>query len=392
MGTWGRPDSCPNSGVRVIDATDPADPVVVATLAGADEFPETSADGVWVGALASASFTGDLAIVGVRLYDTSERNRRSDDFRGLVFYDVTDPAEPLVLGSLHSGEMTQGPNDVTAAVAEDGTLLVSATVMQSYLHTEEAAGDWRLVDGTDPADPIELAHWDFRGALDEGSEARASTDYHAHTTTFSSGAESIWIGIWDGGVAMLDLTDRASPTMAAHVPVADGEEGNAHSVVFDAATGLLIRNDEDLEWRDETPSAWGGQTLYDGSDLSAVTQVGTFATDRSDLSTGVPAAPGYFSAHEIVLVNDIAYVSWFSDGLRIVDVSEPGQPEEVAHFVPAPTADPQHHFLGQGRGSEFAMVWSVKVADGLLYLSDMNSGLWIVRVAAAATANTTSAS
>ena len=146
MGTWGRPNACPNSGVRVIDVSDPAAPTVLTALAGATEYPDTSTDGVWAGTVDTESFSGDIAVVSVRLCDTSERNRRSDSFRGLAIYDVTDPAEPTLLSSVHSGENTQGVNDVTAVVRDDGSALISAAVMQSFVHTEYAVGDWRLID------------------------------------------------------------------------------------------------------------------------------------------------------------------------------------------------------------------------------------------------------
>ncbi|MGA9597406.1 MAG: hypothetical protein WBV06_14700, partial [Acidimicrobiia bacterium] len=63
-----------------------------------------------------------------------------------------------------------------------------------------------------------------------------------------------------------------------------------------------------------------------------------------------------------------------------VDVSDPTSPAEVASFVPAPKPDPQGYFQGQGRGSSFAMVWGVDLSDGLVFMSDLNSGLWIVRL------------
>mgnify|MGYP000612113137 CR=1 FL=1 len=86
-----------------------------------------------------------------------------------------------------------------------------------------------------------------------------------------------------------------------------------------------------------------------------------------------------------VLSGDLEYLSWYSDGLRVVDVSDPAAPVEVAHFVPTPTADPQQHFNGQGRGEACAMTWSVRISDGLIYLSDLNSGLWIVQLAGGGT-------
>ena len=383
MGTWGRPNACPNSGVRVIDVSDPAAPTVLTALAGAAEYPDTSTDGVWAGTVDTESFSGDIAVVSVRLCDTSERNRRSESFRGLAIYDVTDPAEPTLLSSVHSGENTQGVNDVTAVVRDDGSALISAAVMQSFVHTEYAVGDWRLIDASDPTAPVELADWDFRERFAEDDKERRNVNLHTHTSWLSADGSSVWLPVWDGGLVALDLTTPTEPVEIAHVPVPAGAEGNSHSVAFDPGSGMLIRNDEDLDWRPGEGSeeiAWGGQTLFDASDPGNIVEIGSYASPGSDLSDDKPAGAGYFSAHEIVLVGDIEYLSWYSDGLRVVDVSDPQQPQEVASFVPPPTPDPQRHFVGQGRGESFPMVWSVKVDNGLIYLSDMNSGLWIVRL------------
>ena len=381
VGTWGRAEACPNSGVRVIDVSDPAEPVAIGVLAGADEFPATSTDGVWAGRVETESFVGDLAVVSVRLCDTSERNRKGGAFRGIAIYDVTDPKSPQLLGKHHSGQWTQGANDVTVAIQSDGTVLLSATVMQSFLHTEGALGDWRLLNISNPGEPVALFDWDYRDSLPESDRGRDSTEFHVHSSTLTDSGESAWLAVWDAGLVQMELSDPSDPRLVAEVPVGEEDEGNAHSVTYDPISGLLIRTDENLEWRTDGGATrpWGVQTLYEVSDRGTFRQLGTFTTANQNLSSGSPAGPGYFTAHEVVLVNDIEYVSWYSDGVRIVDLTEPANPAEIGYFVPPPTADPQGHFLGQGRGSDFAMVWGVVVSDGYIFLSDMNSGLWIVR-------------
>ena len=74
------------------------------------------------------------------------------------------------------------------------------------------------------------------------------------------------------------------------------------------------------------------------------------------------------------------YISWYSDGVRVVDAADPKHPTEVAYFVPPagqnPVKPPQRGVL-----SQMPQVWGVAVdeATGLIYASDMNSGLWILR-------------
>ena len=62
--------------------------------------------------------------------------------------------------------------------------------------------------------------------------------------------------------------------------------------------------------------------------------------------------------------------TWFSGGLRIIDISDPYHPEEVACYVPEPVA-----------GNEFPLSNDVFVDEsGLIYLIDRNNGLDILQV------------
>ncbi len=67
---------------------------------------------------------------------------------------------------------------------------------------------------------------------------------------------------------------------------------------------------------------------------------------------------------------------WYSDGVRVVDASDPTDLEEVAYFVPPagqnPVKPPQRGVL-----SQMPQVWGVVVDETteLVYASDMNTGL-----------------
>ena len=255
--------------------------------------------------------------------------------------------------------------------------------MQSLLHTEGELGDFRLLDITDPRHPTEVADWDLRRDLVEPDDQDAvkAIDLHTHSVTLSGDGMTAWLAAWDGGVVELDLSDPATPVPVLQIPVADGSNGNAHTVAVDLDSGLLIRNDENLEPESTANkiTAWGGQTIYDISNLERPAVLATYSSSGAILADGNPDYSGYFSAHEVVLSRGIEYVSWYSDGLRIVDLSDPSQPEELGSFVPGGTGDPQRHWVTPTGERAFPMVWGVAVVNGLIYLSDMNTGLWIVR-------------
>jgi hypothetical protein len=83
-----------------------------------------------------------------------------------------------------------------------------------------------------------------------------------------------------------------------------------------------------------------------------------------------------------VIQGDLEYVSWYSDGVRVVDLSDPGRPREVASFVPPSSPPRQTAATAQNGRRDMPVVWGVYPWKDLVLASDMNSGLWVIRVTA----------
>lgn len=109
---------------------------------------------------------------------------------------------------------------------------------------------------------------------------------------------------------------------------------------------------------------WGFVRFYDISNPASPKQVSRFGTPNS-LSCATPP-PGSalfgYTVHNPFVVDNLAYFSWYADGIRVVDISDPLNPREVASFVP-----PQ------------ASMWGVYVQNGLIYGSDIRKGLFILK-------------
>lgn len=388
MGTWGRPDACPESGVRLIDVADPAAPEVVGAIATGDEFPGTDTDSVWVGEINTENFTGDLAVVAVSLCNNRERSRSGDDFRGLAVYDVSDPLQPELLSTVDSGGRTQGIHEVDVASRADGRVLVAATVMQSAVHTEAEAGDVRLIDVSDPLHPVAVGDWDFRtdGAADEVAAlltAGSEEEIHSHSVAFAAGGRRLWVGNWDAGATLLAVDDPAHPRIVDRVSEVASEEGNLHTVVSDAQRGVVVLASEDLypSERGIHSTGWGYQVVLD---LTGE-RIGSFYGPAGDPDgEGDIPMDGFYSAHDFEINDGLVYTSWYSGGVRIVDLANPTEPVEIGYFVPPPSADPQGYWTAPDGGETFPMVWDVLVDGDRMYISDMNSGLWIARFTGAA--------
>jgi hypothetical protein len=107
-------------------------------------------------------------------------------------------------------------------------------------------------------------------------------------------------------------------------------------------------------------------------------QIGSYRTPNS-LGTDDQAA-GDFTIHNPLVVGTDVYASWYTDGVRVIDASNPRSLREVAYFVPPAGQNPVKP-RQRGVLPSTTQIWGVVVdeATGLIYASDMNTGLWILR-------------
>jgi hypothetical protein len=130
-------------------------------------------------------------------------------------------------------------------------------------------------------------------------------------------------------------------------------------------------------------ATWTFQRVFDTSSLARPKLLSTFATEAAvPGKDGRVATDGVYSVHNAVIKGDLEYASWYSDGVRVVDLSDPRRPREVAWFVPPPTPPRQSAATAQGGRRDMPVVWGVFPWKDLVLASDMNSGLWVFRVTA----------
>ena len=157
-------------------------------------------------------------------------------------------------------------------------------------------------------------------------------------------------------------------------------DGDGHSSNYDDARRLLFTADEDFCKSSGAgiEKGFGYLRVYDYANLAAPVQIGEYRTPNS-LGTDDQAA-GDYTIHNPLLVGTTVYASWYTDGVRVIDVSDPSHPREVAYFVPPAGENPvkpRQRFVLPST----TQVWGVVVdeASGLVFASDMNTGLWILR-------------
>ena len=386
LGGWGYGSHCPVRGVRAISVRKPATPRLASRFA---RFRGTTSEDVWVGRVRSRFFDGDLAAVGIQLCSRTGSVRSRRTFRGLALYDVTNPWRPRLLSRLSSGRRTTGVHELSVAERLDGQILVLATVPHSLAATGRAKGDVRVVDVTNPRRPRELADWDFRRDGPRRSRrrlvaARGFDELLAHSAwPFGDGMKA-FVSHWDAGEVFLDLADPRRPRYLGRTRYPRRAHGNAHSAWFGPEERIFVQNDEVGDFYHGTMSperGWGFQRVFDASKPSRPVAIGRFATENSVPGRdGRIGRNGFYSVHNNVIVGDVQYVSWYSDGVRIVSLADPRRPREIGYFIPPASRDPQGFWRAPNGNRSFPDVWGVYPHAGLVFASDINSGLWIFRV------------
>ncbi|HXU40979.1 MAG TPA: hypothetical protein VN675_01550 [Burkholderiales bacterium] len=323
-----------------------------------------------------ARVAGDLMIVNVE-QNMGKGGRKSadgapekDGYRegGFKVYDVSNRAKPKLI----THHRTHGRGVHRFDMDEQYAYI--STEMEGYVGNILVIYDLR-----NPAKPEEVSRWWMPGQHTAGGEKptwQGRRNRLHHALRFG---DELWAGCWHGGVAVIDVSNIRKPrTLGAYnyhppfpepshtfmpvpkpiggrrIAVAIDEEDHAHSA-------------DEMERRKGRPH--GCLWVFDVSDLKNIRPLSIFEVSELD-SPWSRAAPGRFGAHQFQEHMDgtLVYCTWFSGGLRIVDVADPSAPQEVGHFIPEPAA-----------GKVAPQSNDVDVdGNGLIYLGDRYAGLDIL--------------
>ncbi len=189
-------------------------------------------------------------------------------------------------------------------------------------------GGMRILSLANPEAPVQLASY---------------TAHYVHDSHVR-GNQLFVASIYEGFEIVLDVTNPASPTQVAIWTT----PGNfTHNSWTSQSGNYLFTTDE---------NSTGFVTVYDITGLPAVTEVARY--------TANPVA----IAHNVHVKGDLAFVSHYTEGVRILDVSDPMTPTEVGYYDTWP-----------GASGGFNGDWGVDpyYPSGTFIVSDISGGLFV---------------
>ncbi len=226
-----------------------------------------------------------------------------------------------------------------------------------------------ILDVADPAHPKEVSRWWLPGQWTAGGESPTWQGRRHRTHHPLRLGERLYVSLWLGGFAILDIADLAHPRLVSHLDWSPPYPCPTHTALPVAhpirGRRWLIATDEDVDDR-LYPGTPGFMWLVDITDETRPTPVATFNVPQPD------KAPTYVGAHQPYEgdTGNLVYVTWFRNGLRVVDISDPFRLREVGAYIPegGPRGPMSNDVFVDGRG--------------LVYLMDRSWGLDILEFAA----------
>jgi len=282
----------------------------------------------------------------------------SPDFRGgIVIYDVSDPRKPRQIGKWETAGQGVHRYDF------DGRYFYGSPTVEGYV-----GNIMMILDLKDPKRPEEVGRWWLPGQWTAGGETPSwkGTAHRCHHPLRLG--NRLYTSYWHGGFYILDIADMSRPKLVSGLDWSPPFPCPTHSAVpvpF-AINGrrLLVVADEDVFHLAPAPPAF--LWLVDVTAEERPIPIATYQIEGLDRGEHPPMT-GCHQPVEKITGTEVP-VAWFAQGLRIIDISKPHAPREVAHYLP--DVPP-----GQKRVSSN----DVFVDDrGLIYLIDRLRGLEIL--------------
>lgn len=239
--------------------------------------------------------------------------------------DVTNPALPTF---------------VTNIPEEAHTLAVETRDGQTWAYFGNYNATSAVYNVTNPAQPVKLGAYQSGGAL-------------VHDLSVSGGIA--YLNSWDAGMEAVDFTTPGVPKLLGTFP---SPTNSSHSSWPLMAGGrpIVLSGDE----------SYGAHLDVVDNDPASATYMQSLAKYKTR---------DHVSIHNIMAVGQKAYFTYYQDGVRVLDLSNPTQPVLAGYFN---TWDPQADYTTSAF-FESALGLDVDPVRKLVFVADSPRGLLILR-------------
>jgi hypothetical protein len=277
---------------------------------------------------------------------------------GFKIWDVSDKARPRELAYQRTHGVGVHRFDM------DGRYAYISTEMEGFV------GNILVVyDIADPSRPTEVSRWWMPGQHAAGGETPTWPGLRHRLHHAMRFGDELWAAVWYAGVRIIDASDignlRTVGSFNYHPPFPEPTHTVVPVPVRWNGRRVAVAVDEEHDHR--KGQLHGGLWFLDVEDRSRIEPIGMFHLSELDSPF---SQIGRFGAHQFQehVKGDRLYCAWFSGGLRVIDIKDPTQPEEVGWYIPEPAA---------GHGSPQSNDVFVDERE-LVYVIDRNVGLDIL--------------
>jgi hypothetical protein len=247
--------------------------------------------------------------------------------RGVLIFDITAPSEPVFEKSV-----PESPISVHTVFVE-GNLL--------YAMSPSPNNETLLFDIASPSEPLLLTRFTAPGG---------DTTGYPHDAFAYQGR--LYINHWDLGYVIADVND---PGRVRQLGKYQYSNQTSHANAVGTINGRTI--------------AFEGGENYDAhlrvldvTDPTHIVKIGEFRLRPQS------------SIHNMVLVGTRLYIAWYQEGVRVLDVSNPAEPRQLAYYNTFRETDFERGY------SFYDGALGIRVpGDGYVYGVDSSRGLMIFR-------------
>ena len=335
--------------VYVFDIADPARPALVDSL------------------VVDARLVNDVSTSADGRIGVLSREGASDRRNGLVFFDASDPRHPKLLSHFTEG-LTGGVH--------------SAFIYDHYVFaTDDATGSLRIIDFADPRAPRQVARWQLERPTSEPFAVaflNVIPERYLHDVRVEDGLA--YLAYWRDGLVVLDVGNGSHGGSISEPKLVTQFRYN-HAELYPpgyiAGTHAVFPYGDYIFVADES---------YPGTaDLASPEQFPTRGlvhvldrTNIADLRKVAEYDPVEFGAHNLWAADSLLYIGAYNGGIRVLDVAGTlrGDLRQQGRVLGA-------LYTGtlEGFRPNAALAWSAIPHRGFIFASDVNTGLWVARVA-----------